>query len=57
MDMNIQKWCAKLDSREYLAVPFNFDGRTFACDGHVLISIPEESGHPDIKESLIKYFY
>lgn len=54
MSMDIKKWCAKLDSRKYLEIPFNYGGRTFACNGHVMISITEEAGHPDIEESLIK---
>lgn len=52
--MDIKKWCAKNDSREYLANPFNFNGRTFACNGHAVISIPEKAAYADIEDSLKK---
>jgi hypothetical protein len=52
--MDISKWCAKQDSRDYLKIPFNFEGRTFACNGHAMISIPGEKEHPDIEDGLKK---
>lgn len=52
--MDMIKWCAKNDSREYLKTPFNFNGRTFACNGNAVISIPEKASYPDIEDSLKK---
>jgi DnaJ-class molecular chaperone len=52
--MDISKWCAKQDCRVYLNTPFNFEGRTFAGNGHAMLSVQEEAGHPDIDESLKK---
>mgnify|MGYP005991662663 CR=1 FL=1 len=50
--MDITRWCAKQDSRRYLTVPFNYGARTFACNGHIMISIPSEHGYPEIQENL-----
>ncbi|MEH6347749.1 MAG: hypothetical protein V7785_21825 [Bermanella sp.] len=52
--MDIQQWCAKQDVRDYLKSPFNFNGKTLASNGHVLIAVPERAGLPSIYEGLKK---
>jgi hypothetical protein len=37
MSIDIQKFCASNDGREYLKTPFQFDGKTTATNGHMLI--------------------
>jgi len=51
--MDILKWCAQNDIREHFNAPFNFDGRTIACNGHMMIAIPAVPGYADIEESVI----
>lgn len=49
---NIYQWCSMQGSNQDFTTPFNFEGRTMACDGHVLISMPQKDEHRDIYESL-----
>lgn len=52
MNINLSNWHAHDDGREHLNLPFNVDGRTVATNGQVMISIPLQKGHPDIKPDL-----
>ena len=53
--MNLLPFCAKNDTRFYLVTPFNFDGSTFATNGHIMVCVPLRdnlSSKPDqIKEA------
>jgi hypothetical protein len=51
--MDLLQFCGLFDHRAHLNTPFNFEGRTIASNGHILISIPQEEGHPKIVDHLI----
>lgn len=40
--MNILKFCNSEDRRNYANKPFNLDGRTFATDSNIIISVPRQ---------------
>ncbi len=51
--MDLQKWCGQGDVRYYLNQPFNFEGRTIATNGHLMIAIPKVGKYEEIYDGLI----
>lgn len=47
MSFNINNFCSSNDSREYLNRPFQLNGRTIACNGHIFLSMPK---HGDFEQ-------
>ena len=48
----LSKYCDINPNREYLWAPFNFNGRSIATNGEILISAPEIVGLDDIPEKI-----
>ena len=48
----LSKYCGIDPNREHLCTPFNFNGRSMATNGHLLISAPEIAGLDDIAERI-----
>jgi hypothetical protein len=38
----LRRFCAVLDIREHLRQPWSRDGYVYACNGHILVRVPEE---------------
>ena len=49
----LSKFCSIDPNREHLCTPFNFNGRSIATDGCILISAPEIAGLDDIPEGIM----
>jgi hypothetical protein len=43
--LNVDNFCNPYDSRIYLSQPFQFNGRTIACNGHIFVSTPEHGDY------------
>lgn len=41
MTLKLEDFCDPTDHREYLHRPFQFDGKTIACNGHVMLILPD----------------
>ncbi|MFA5922347.1 MAG: hypothetical protein WC856_13810 [Methylococcaceae bacterium] len=53
MSLNIKLFCDPDDSRTYLSRPFQLNGRTIACNGHILLSMPEHGDYEQCPDEYV----
>jgi hypothetical protein len=56
MTIDIFKFCSPDDSRIYLSQPFQLNGRTIACNGHIFVSMPKHGNYPELPEEYLSKF-
>jgi len=56
MSLNIEHFCDPNDSRIYLSKPFQLNGRTIACNGHIFLSMPEHGNYEQFPNEYLSKF-
>lgn len=50
--IDLQKFCAVHDPRNWLEKPFTEGDFTYATNGHILVRVPRLDGYPDVHEKM-----
>ena len=56
MSLDIEHFYDPNDSRSYLTRPFDLNGRTVACNGHIFVSMPERGNYEQCPEEYAAKF-
>ena len=51
--LDLTKFAAKNDLREFLNSPFNEGDFSYATDGCICIRVPKQDGNPDVTERMV----